>query len=293
MRLATCPARVAEITMPSENGISTSPASVAETPLVETRKSGTKMLMEMKAAPKKNVARVARRKTGSENRRGSRIGPSTARERRTKATSRIADTASRPGVAHNCHPADATAPSATAGADASQGSQGLACLSICSASTSGTRPPTRRPAPAKSGRVAPGGASRSGIRRRMCHSAIPPMGMLTRKTQRQPAIPGIQLPAWSVSSPPSSGPMTEETPNTAPTYPWYLPRSAGVKRSAMTMKVMAKMPPAPIPWTPREITSWLMPSPSSGSGPAIPARPQATEPARKRPTAARVTCLRA
>ncbi len=47
-------------------------------------------------------------------------------------------------------------------------------------------------------------------------------------------------------------------PNTAPNRPWYLPRSAGVNRSPMTARLIGNSAPAPRPWTPRKMISWVM-----------------------------------
>ena len=47
-------------------------------------------------------------------------------------------------------------------------------------------------------------------------------------------------------------------PNTAPKRPWYLPRSAGEKRSPMTASAIGKSDPAPMPWMPRKRMSWVM-----------------------------------
>ena len=41
-------------------------------------------------------------------------------------------------------------------------------------------------------------------------------------------------------------------PNTAPNRPWYLPRSAGVKRSPITASEIGNRAPAPRPWRPRK-----------------------------------------
>src|ERR671910_428837 len=60
-----------------------------------------------------------------------------------------------------------------------------------------------------------------------------------------------------------SGPRMNAMPNTRPKKPWYLPRSAGVKRSPMTASAIGKRAPAPRPWIPRNSTSchisWLSP----------------------------------
>ena len=82
-----------------------------------------------------------------------------------------------------------------------------------------------------------------------------PIGRLTKKIQCQPTL--------SVRKPPSPGPMRNEIPKTAPKRPWYLPRSAGVKRSPMTARAIGKRAPAPRPWMPRNRISchisWLRP----------------------------------
>ncbi len=79
--------------------------------------------------------------------------------------------------------------------------------------------------------------------------------MLTKKIQCQLML--------SVMKPPRAGPTRAERPKTAPKRPWYLPRSAGVKRSPMTASEIGKSAPAPMPWIPRKRIScsivWLMP----------------------------------
>ncbi len=52
--------------------------------------------------------------------------------------------------------------------------------------------------------------------------------------------------------------MMAATPNTAPNRPWYLPRSWGVNRSPMTARLMGNSAPAPSPWMPRKMMSWVM-----------------------------------
>ena len=42
------------------------------------------------------------------------------------------------------------------------------------------------------------------------------------------------------------------------TKPWYFPRTAGGKRSPITVKAFAMITPAPIPCTPRKIIIWFM-----------------------------------
>ena len=76
-----------------------------------------------------------------------------------------------------------------------------------------------------------------------------PIGRLIRKIHCQPR--------WSVNRPPSSGPATEDTPNTAPKKPWYLPRSRGGMMSPITARASDIRPPPPRPWMarPRIITS--------------------------------------
>lgn len=63
--------------------------------------------------------------------------------------------------------------------------------------------------------------------------------------------------------------MTEERANTLATRPWYLPRSEGGNRSPITMKVLAMIIPAPIPWNPLKAMScpivWLKPDRSEPS----------------------------
>ncbi len=81
------------------------------------------------------------------------------------------------------------------------------------------------------------------------------MGTFTKKIQCQPTV--------SVMTPPSAGPTRAENPKTAPKRPWYLPRSAGEKRSPITAREIGKSAPAPMPWIPRKRIScsivWLRP----------------------------------
>jgi len=62
----------------------------------------------------------------------------------------------------------------------------------------------------------------------------------------------------STKKPPSSGPITVETPNTPPKYPWYLPRSRGGITSPMTANVVTIKPPAPSPCSARKAMSCTM-----------------------------------
>ncbi len=74
-----------------------------------------------------------------------------------------------------------------------------------------------------------------------------PIGMLMKNTNGQPMV--------SVIRPPMAGPSRLDSPNTAPNSPWYLPRSEGAKRSAMTAIAIGNSAPAPRPWIPRAATS--------------------------------------
>ena len=74
-----------------------------------------------------------------------------------------------------------------------------------------------------------------------------PIGKLTRKHQCHDR--------WSVNKPPRSGPMTVVTPNTAPSAPWYLPRSRSGTTSAIRAVAVTIRPPAPMPCTARHETS--------------------------------------
>ena len=80
-----------------------------------------------------------------------------------------------------------------------------------------------------------------------------PIGTLIRKIQFHPNA--------SVMNPPSPGPTSDDTPKTAPNSPRYLPRSAGVYRSATTARAMGKTAPPPRPCRPRNRMnchiSWL------------------------------------
>ena len=86
----------------------------------------------------------------------------------------------------------------------------------------------------------------------------------------------------STKKPPSSGPITVETPNTAPKNPWYWPRSRGGMMSPTTAIAVTMSPPPPMPWIARNAISWAIPWLS----------PQSTEPTRKMTIALCSTSLR-
>ena len=86
--------------------------------------------------------------------------------------------------------------------------------------------------------------------------AITPMGTLMRKTQRQPGIHRIW--AEPAKIPPNSGPSTEEMPNTARKYPWYLARSRGASMSPMIASGRDIRAPAPMPWKARNPASMII-----------------------------------
>ncbi len=52
-----------------------------------------------------------------------------------------------------------------------------------------------------------------------------------------------------------AGPMSDESPNTAPKKPRYLPRSEGLKMSPMMAIEIGKRAPAPRPWSARNAIS--------------------------------------
>ena len=54
-----------------------------------------------------------------------------------------------------------------------------------------------------------------------------------------------------MNSPPSSGPSTVVTPKTAPSAPWYLPRSRNGITSPISAVAVTIRPPAPMPCTAR------------------------------------------
>ena len=85
-----------------------------------------------------------------------------------------------------------------------------------------------------------------------------------------------------MKKPPISGPMTAETPNTAPKSPVYLPRSRGETTSPTAACALTISPPPPRPWMARNAISSVMPC-------AIPHR---AEPTRKITSAACRTSLR-
>ena len=49
---------------------------------------------------------------------------------------------------------------------------------------------------------------------------------------------------WSVKKPPSSGPITVATPKTAPSAPWYFPRSRSGTTSAISAVAVTVEPAA-------------------------------------------------
>ena len=85
-----------------------------------------------------------------------------------------------------------------------------------------------------------------------------------------------------MNSPPSSGPITVVTPKTAPSAPWYLPRSRSGTTSAISAVAVTIRPPAPIPCTARQPTSQLM----------VPASAHITEAPTKMPALSWKTSLR-
>ncbi len=86
----------------------------------------------------------------------------------------------------------------------------------------------------------------------------------------------------STKKPPSSGPITVDTPKTAPKKPWYFPRSRGGMMSPITAIVTTMSPPPPSPWTARNAISSAMFWES----------PQSADPIRKITIAACSTILR-
>ena len=82
-------------------------------------------------------------------------------------------------------------------------------------------------------------------------AAIIPIGTLIRKVQRQSVTkPAIFAP--SVNQPPSSGPITELIPKTAPNIPCHLPRSSTGNKSPIIVKAFAVIIPPPIPCNARQ-----------------------------------------
>ena len=82
--------------------------------------------------------------------------------------------------------------------------------------------------------------------------------------------------------PPTAGPMIDEAANTAPISPCHLPRSRGGTMLPITASDSGKSPPAPIPCTARNSTSWVIEC----------ARPQSADPIRKTTIANRKRFLR-
>jgi len=76
------------------------------------------------------------------------------------------------------------------------------------------------------------------------------MGRFIQNAQRQPGP--------SVNHPPSKGPATEDTANTAPIRPMYLPRSRAGTTSAMDACDRIINPPPPSPWIARPAISQFM-----------------------------------
>lgn len=60
----------------------------------------------------------------------------------------------------------------------------------------------------------------------------------------------------------------------------------------MMAKEVVNSAPPPMPWMARKTISWVMPPPTSGSGPNSPERPDSQEPTRKMPMPASSTGLR-
>ena len=61
-----------------------------------------------------------------------------------------------------------------------------------------------------------------------------------------------------MNRPPNSGPNTVVTPNTAPSAPWYLPRSRSGMTSPISAVAVTASPPAPMPWTARNAIRVVM-----------------------------------
>jgi hypothetical protein len=76
-----------------------------------------------------------------------------------------------------------------------------------------------------------------------------PTGTLIQKAHCQPNA------AWSVKKPPTSGPATADSPNSAPIGPMYFARSRAGTTSAMIACDKIISPPPPSPCTPRQTTS--------------------------------------
>src|SRR5262249_19118685 len=104
----------------------------------------------------------------------------------------------------------------------------------------------------------------------MTANATAPSGRLTRNTQRQPGP--------SVRKPPTIGPTMLATPNTEPNRPPTRPRCAGGNMSAIVVKPIAVVQPAPTPWKPRDTTNWVIDCAVPHS--ALPATKTATPPSR-------------
>ena len=85
-----------------------------------------------------------------------------------------------------------------------------------------------------------------------------------------------------MNRPPSSGPSTVVTPNTAPSAPWYLPRSRSGMTSAISAVAVTARPPAPRPCTARQAISQVM----------LPANPQNADAPTNRPAETWKTSLR-
>ena len=86
----------------------------------------------------------------------------------------------------------------------------------------------------------------------------------------------------STKKPPMSGPVTLPNANTLVRKPTYRPRWRGGTMSPMITNAMAIKPPAPMPCTPRAMTSWKNDCDA----------PASSEPTRKMTIAARNSALR-
>ena len=81
-----------------------------------------------------------------------------------------------------------------------------------------------------------------------------PMGMLTRKIQRQLSATAGQVTYWTMV-PPSVGPMAVASPDTPPHTPMATPRFPGGKTAAMMLKVDGIIAAPPMPCSTRQAIS--------------------------------------
>ena len=113
--------------------------------------------------------------------------------------------------------------------------------------------------------------SRPGTILAMATMATSPIGMLTRKIQRHP----VSSPNAAMISPPSTGPIADDTETVSPNRPKARPRSGPRKSSWMSPEFCGVSRPAAAPCTRRaRITSSMFgASPTAALATMKPVRP--------------------